>query len=147
MDEPALAKVTEGQRACLRMVLQHKSSKEIGRALGISSHTVDQRLKQAMKHLGASSRVEAARRLAALEDGPEYQSLACQPPDIEAGGVPPPSLPTREQAADPVPPSRKRETGNASLQRIGWIVAIAAGVAVLLAALFTGLNALSQFTR
>ena len=137
MDEDALTKVTEGQRACLRLVLQHMSSKEIARALNISRHTVDQRLKLAMRHLGAASRVEAARRLAALEGAPEYQSLACQSPDMEADGSSP-QLPASAigEAQD-----------HGTLHRIGWIVAIAAGAAVLFAALFVGLNALSEFTR
>src|SRR5690349_2224559 len=98
MDDEALARVTEGQRACLRLVLQHKSSKEIARSLGISPHTVDQRLKQAMRHLGASSRVEAAKRLASLEGASGYQSLAHQGPDIETGAVPPPTPAKREAA-------------------------------------------------
>jgi IS30 family transposase len=51
-----LAKISEGQRACLRMVLQHMSSKDIARALNISPHTVDQRLKLAMRTLGAATR-------------------------------------------------------------------------------------------
>ncbi|HMJ93089.1 MAG TPA: helix-turn-helix transcriptional regulator [Allosphingosinicella sp.] len=139
--------MTEGQRDCLRMVLQHKSSKEIARDLGISPHTVDQRLKQAMRHLGASSRVEAAKRLAALEGQDEYQSLACQAPDIEDEAIPNPQpAATKGERADP--PSPERENGNhASLQRTGWIVAIVAGAAIILAALFTALNALSEFTR
>jgi DNA-binding CsgD family transcriptional regulator len=146
MDDEEFARVNEGQRACLRLVLEHKSSKEIARELGISSHTVDQRLKQAMKHLGAGSRVEAAKRLAALDAAGGYQSLACQTPDIEAGAGRPPLSATRE-AAHSAPRSRERETDGAKLQRMAWMVAIAAGVAMLLAALFIGLNALSEFTR
>lgn len=149
MDDEALARVTEGQRACLKLVLGHHNSKQIARSLGISSHTVDQRLRQAMRHLGASSRVDAAKRLAALEGWPEYQSLACQAPDIE------PSLdsarhpaPTGEERAGDAPPSLEREIGkHESLHKIGWIVAIATGVALFIAALITALNALSEFTR
>lgn len=147
MDEDALARVTEGQRACLRLVLHHMSSKEIARALGISRHTVDQRLKLAMRELGATSRVEAAKRFAALAGAAEHQSLACQSPDIEASGVSP-SLaafprerPVRGRA--PLQEARHHE----SLHRIGWIAAIAAGAAIAFAALFMGLNALSEFTR
>jgi DNA-binding CsgD family transcriptional regulator len=139
MEQDGLARVTEGQRACLRMVLQHRSSKEIARELGISSHTVDQRLKQAMKHLGASSRVEAAKRLAALEGSVGYQPLACQAPDIEPVAVPTPTPPASG--------SEREASDDEGLRRIGWIVAIAAGAAVLLAALLIGLNALSEFTR
>lgn len=52
--------MSEGQRACLKLVLQHATSKEIARQLGISPHTVDQRIKGAMAKLGARTRVEAA---------------------------------------------------------------------------------------
>ena len=136
MDADSLARVTEGQRACLRMVLRHMSSKDIARTLGISRHTVDQRLKLAMKTLGATSRVEAARTLAAMEGTDEYQRLTYQASDIESAGPrPSPHAPVREggQGVD--------------LQRIGWIVAIAAGLVVGLAALLVGLNALADFTR
>src|SRR3954447_10008681 len=132
-------KLSEGQRDCLRMVLRHMSSKEIARALGISRHTVDQRLRIAMTLLGASSRVEAARRLAEAEGlGPaEYQRFAYQSPGLAAAPEPPPP---------PSPQSREEKT-DGGLRKIAWIVGIAAGAAILFAALFTGLNALSQFTR
>ena len=55
-----LAALPEHQRVCLRKVLEHKSSKEIAIELGISPHTVDQRLKAAMQTLGVGSRVAAA---------------------------------------------------------------------------------------
>lgn len=134
--DPGLSKVTDGQRACLRLVLLHMSSKDIARELGISRHTVDQRLKLAMKALGAASRGDAARMLAAKEGDARYQHLTYQRPDIESV-VPSPS---------PSASSRK-EGQDGGLRNIGWIVAIAAGVAVLFAALFVGLNALSEFTR
>lgn len=49
-------------KECLRLVAQHYSSKEIARKLGISKHTVDQRLQHATQKLGAASRFDAARR-------------------------------------------------------------------------------------
>lgn len=85
MTQPGiLNKLSEGQLVCLRLVLEHKSSKDIARELGISRHTVDQRLKGAMRLLGATSRVAAARKLRALEDPHGYQSLIHQSSDIEA---------------------------------------------------------------
>jgi hypothetical protein len=130
-------------------VLAHHNSKQIARSLGISSHTVDQRLRQAIRHLGASSRVDAAKRLAALEGWPEYQSLACQTPDIEPAGDPiPQPAPKRQEKADHASSAFEREIGDhESLQRTTWIVAIAAAAVLLLAALIAALNALSEFTR
>lgn len=64
----ALNSLTAKQREVLDLVLQHKTSKEIARALGISPDTVDQRISFARKKLGASSRNEAALIYANLTD-------------------------------------------------------------------------------
>jgi DNA-binding CsgD family transcriptional regulator len=82
--------LTPGQKACLRLVMQHLSSKEIARELGISPHTVDMRIKRANAALGVSTRFEAARALASDErvsdpstgDYDPYQPLVYQRPDI-----------------------------------------------------------------
>lgn len=58
MDDEAL---TAKQKAVLELLLEHKSSKEIARALGISPYTVDQRIAFARKKFGANSRAELAR--------------------------------------------------------------------------------------
>jgi DNA-binding CsgD family transcriptional regulator len=136
MDDDRIARLPEGQKQCLRMVLRHMSSKQIALALGISPHTVDQRLRQAMRTLGASSRVEAARALAEVEGAEGYQPLAYQSPHIES----PAGAPSAR-------PSSNGGGRDERLQRIGWIVAIVAAAAAFFAAVFTGLNALSEFTR
>jgi DNA-binding CsgD family transcriptional regulator len=136
MDGDRLARVNEGQRACLRLVLQHQSSKDIARALGISPHTVDQRIRFAMKSLGVANRVEAARLLAAAEAGTAYQPLIHQSPDIDPpAGAPPVSLPNREARND------------SDLSRIAWILLAAAAAMLALAGLFIALSALGQVTR
>lgn len=56
-----LSQLSEGQLDVVRLVAQHKSSKEIGRELKISPNTVDQRLKRVQAILGMQSRFEAAR--------------------------------------------------------------------------------------
>lgn len=84
MKDRRLAKLTEGQRTCLRMVCMHMSSKDIARELGISPHTVDQRLKVAIQLLGVETRFEAARMLAAHEGIGPYQRLVYQSPVIVA---------------------------------------------------------------
>jgi DNA-binding CsgD family transcriptional regulator len=82
-----IAQLTEGQRDCLRAVYAHMTSKDIARALGISPHTVDMRLRTAMKTLGVASRIEAARLLADSEDGTEaYQPLIYQASEVVADG-------------------------------------------------------------
>lgn len=77
--------LTDGQRDCLRLVMLHLSSKEIARTLGISPHTVDQRLRVAVRNLGVTSRFEAARMLAnhsEAQAAAPYQSLIYQQPQL-----------------------------------------------------------------
>lgn len=75
-----VARLNEGQLQVLRLVDQHMNSKEIGARLGISPHTVDQRIRTAIRLLEVSRRQEAA-RLVALAD--PYQRLISQPPYID----------------------------------------------------------------
>ena len=62
-----LAQLTDGQRDCLRLVYRHMTSKDIARTLGVSPHTVDMRLRTAMKVLDVPSRIDAARLLVHTE--------------------------------------------------------------------------------
>jgi len=83
----AVMLLTEGQRDCLRLVFNHMKSKDIARVLDLSPHTVDMRLRTAMKTLGVVSRIEAARLLVQAESGGEtnpdlYQPLIYQAPDV-----------------------------------------------------------------
>jgi DNA-binding CsgD family transcriptional regulator len=77
-----VARLSPGQLDCLRLVDQHLSSKEIAAELGISSHTVDQRIRQALQILGVERRAQAA-RLVAQHSAP-YQRLIHQSPHIPA---------------------------------------------------------------
>lgn len=54
--EDRIARLTSGQLDCLRMVADNFSSKEIAVELGISSHTVDQRIRHALQTLGVERR-------------------------------------------------------------------------------------------
>ncbi len=76
--------LTEGQKACLRLVVQHQTSKEIARTLGISPFTVDQRLDAARRKLNATSRKDAARLFATLDQGGIYQPLVYETPMLES---------------------------------------------------------------
>ena len=85
-----VTQLTDGQRDCLRLVYGHMTSKDIARALGISPHTVDMRLRTAMKTLGVASRIDAARALIDAEGiggagagvATPYQPLIYQAPDV-----------------------------------------------------------------
>src|SRR6187399_2210258 len=71
-----LAGLTAKQRQVLDLLIEHKTSKEIARQLGISPHTVDQRIQFAKEKLGAGSRNEAAaayRQLVVLSGRVTYE--------------------------------------------------------------------------
>lgn len=85
----ALLNLTEGQRDCLRLVYRHMTSKDIARALGVSPHTVDMRLRTAMRTLSVASRIDAARLLVSSEAASAaYQPLIYQAPDVASDASP-----------------------------------------------------------
>ncbi|TIX50451.1 response regulator transcription factor [Alteraurantiacibacter aquimixticola] len=55
-----LGSLTARQRQVLDLLLQHKTSKEMARELGISPHTVDQRVRFAKEKLGVERRSDLA---------------------------------------------------------------------------------------
>lgn len=170
-----IEKLSDGQRECLRRVFDHKTSKTIARELGISPHTVDQRIKVAMRVLDVDSRVEAARILAVHEDPDAHPSLVYQAPDIEGEVLERPvSIPVNESgsAVDPAGQREEEERafnstyplhgmagGPASLplewrerrelnawQKLSWIAVIAIGSALSFGAILAGLDALSRLS-
>jgi DNA-binding CsgD family transcriptional regulator len=60
IEQAKVARLTDKQRECMRLVVMRKSSKEIARELGIAKPTVDQRVANARQILGARNRDEAA---------------------------------------------------------------------------------------
>lgn len=80
IDAARLARLTELERAYLRLVLKAMTSKEIAREYGKQPGTVDKAMKSAMAKLGTSSRVAAARMVAEAE---RPQQLAPQSQTLE----------------------------------------------------------------
>ncbi len=62
-DAERWARLTEKHRACLDLLLDHRTSKQIARILGIAKPTVDQRIAAARCH---SRRKQSRRRRIAL---------------------------------------------------------------------------------
>jgi len=93
--ESPVARLSQGQIECLLLVDRHHSSKEIAARLGISPHTVDQRIRGALEKLGVERRGEAARLVAAAisPDDAAYQRLIHQSPYIDL-----PTQPGHEEA-------------------------------------------------
>ena len=166
-----VARLTDGQLECLRLVAQHLSSKEIAVELGISPHTVDQRIRQALQILGVDRRPQAARIVAQHDE--TYQRLIHQPPYIEAsaaageqGGAVSNQIRHADRAGEAwgstgFKTEQKRELSWSSLQppfatrshprnemsvglRLLWIVVIAMGAAFSAGMYLAGLESLAR---
>lgn len=168
-----VARLTEGQLDCLRLVGDHLSSKEIAAELGISPHTVDQRVRQSLQILGVARRAQAARIIAQYPD--PYQRLIHQSPYIpaepdsshpgaavshqirhadragEAGG---PGFITEQRPASfwpslqPPFATRSNPRNEMSVgQRLFWIVAIAIGAAFSAGMYLAGLESLARLLK
>ena len=80
-----LMELTVKQREVLDLLILHKTSKEISRSLGISPHTVDQRINLARGKLGLASRNQVAqeyRRLLQTYEQSVYQESHVAPAAI-----------------------------------------------------------------
>ena len=168
-----VARLTSGQLDCLRLVDQHLNSKEIAVELGISPHTVDQRIRQSLQILGVERRAQAA-RVVSQYSGP-YQRLIHQPPYIERGGdrghsdvavshqirhagrageVGGPGFLTEQRPASfwpslqPPFATRSNPRNEMSVgQRLFWIVAIAIGSAFSAGMYLAGLESLARLLK
>jgi DNA-binding CsgD family transcriptional regulator len=165
-----VAKLSPGQLDCLLLVDQHFSSKEIAAELGISSHTVDQRIRQALQVLGVERRNQAA-RIVAQSNG-AYQRLIHQSPYIpgepqsghpeaavgfqirhadRAGGAGGAGFLTEQRPASSrsslQPPFATRSNPRNEMsvgQRLFWIAAIAIGAAFSAGMYLAGLESLAR---
>src|SRR3546814_5899755 len=64
--------LTEKEKETLRLLVDGHDAKSMARHLGLSVHTINERLRDARRKMSASSSREAARQLRALErEGPE----------------------------------------------------------------------------
>ena len=170
----AVTRLTPGQIECLLLVDRHHSSKEIAARLGISPHTVDQRIRGALEKLGVERRGEAARIVAAAvpTDDPAYQRLIHQSPHIDphvvashqegtvstqirhadrAGEASPPGYLTEQSPAGFGSPlqlpfaTRSHPSNEMSVGlRLVWIVLIAMGATFSAGMYLAGLESLSR---
>lgn len=123
--------LTEKEKQTLRLLLTGYDAKSMARHLGLSVHTINERLRDARRKLGTSSSREAARMLRESEaQAPELLG------DKALGDVPVPTA-----AHMPLQPAE----GRGKLRRVGWIVGgivMTASLALLaLSALSGGANA------
>ena len=172
-----MARLSQGQIDCLLLVDKHHSSKEIAARLGISPHTVDQRVRGALEKLGVDRRGEAARLVAAAisSDDQAYQRLIHQSPHIDeaaatghqesavgyqirhagrAGETSSPGVITEQRSVGFGSPlqlpfaTRSHPSNEMSIvQRLLWIVLIAMGAAFSAGMYLAGLESLSRLIR
>ena len=172
--ESLVARLSLGQIECLLLVDRHHSSKEIATRLGISPHTVDQRIRGALEKLGVERRGEAARLVAAALSpaDPTYQRLIHQSPYIDphrepeqqegtvrtqirhadrAGEASPPGYLTEQSPAGSGSPlqlpfaTRSHPSNEMSVGlRLVWIVLIAMGATFSAGMYLAGLESLSR---
>ena len=168
--ESKLARLSPGQLDCLLLVDQHLSSKEIAVELGISPHTVDQRIRQALQILEVGKRQHAARLVAAHRD--PYQRLIHQSPHIEdqaaaghsdgavgiqirhadrageaeARGIETEQMPLVSGSPLPLPFATRSQPRNemSTGQRLVWILLIAIGAAFSAGMYLAGLESLMR---
>lgn len=159
-----VAQLTEAEREVLRLYHVRMSAKEIGRELGITHFAVNERLRSARRVLGAASSGEAARQLAAAEEGATYNRIVYDPQPVAAGedhvmfsepveDGEQPSRAVRHQAVGeervpyqatamprlrlPLPRFRGERNDLTIRERLIWIVAIAFGLVAMVGALIT----------
>src|SRR3546814_18916940 len=85
-DAERWARLTDKQRACLDLLIERQTSKQIARQLGIAKPTVDLRLTKARDILGPANRDETAIVYARLKQ--TYDRITCVQIDLP----PPPTL-------------------------------------------------------
>lgn len=101
LESPAEAflSLTDKQREVLDRLIEHKTSKEIARELGISPHTVEQRLRYAKAKLGVERRSDLASTYRALRT--TYKEIAYEDLCVDfPGSMPDPSVGTSERLVD-----------------------------------------------
>ena len=157
-----LARLTGKQREVLDLLIEHNTSKQIARRLGISPHTVDQRIQFAKDKLGAVSRNEAAltyRRLLQLSDRVTYEeSHVSELVEVDQGPLgtqaEPLLAPTRQERVQPDQPSDAEadypvvpelfDGRYGTLIRLGAIIGIAVFLVILV---LGGLAIFSQLSE
>lgn len=135
--------LTQGQIDCLLLVSKHFTSKEIASRLGVSRHTVDQRVRVAMRALGVKRRGEAA-RVVVERYGPAFQwGTSAQEPFVLSTA---PSHPPTPANSVPFPFATSLRPSNemSAAFRLVWIGAIGFGAAASAGVYLAGLESLSR---
>jgi DNA-binding CsgD family transcriptional regulator len=118
--------LTEKEKETLRLLLGGHDAKSMARQLGLSVHTIHERLREARRKMAVSSSREAARQLREIEAQPPESFV-----DKPLGDATPPKL--AEEAGEPT-------TSDGERRRFGWL---AGGFAMTISLALLALSALS----
>lgn len=133
-----LDRLTKRQRECLRLVGQMRTSKQIAATLGISPHTVDGHVNEAVATLEAGTRYEAARLFLAHESTP--QRLTGQPEPLASEVESAPS-----EVGPLAGPVNGRMIRLGPWQRIGIIAGLAIGLVYAVVLLVIGGDVIARY--
>ena len=148
-----LSLLSAAQIETLRHVFEHKNSKEIARLMDVSPHTVDERVRRALKKLNVTNRIDAAKMLArngVFENVTPYQSLTYQLPEL--GDEPPAaevgtgrsSLRRVFDIGLPFPTASQPTNRHGLMERIIWPILIAFATILAFSALYSILVGLGR---
>lgn len=143
-----IEQLTQGQIDCLLLVHQHLTSKEIGPRLGISPHTVDQRIRSALRILGCKRRSQAATLVVARLGQDRAFLLQRGPPEhFVENQARSPEGKIRKSTRLPFATRGGRNNGMGIPLRLFWIIAIASGSAFSAGIFLAGLESLSRLIQ
>src|SRR6478735_6887454 len=150
--------LTDKQRKVLDLLIEHKTSKEIARSLGISPHTVDQRIQFAKDKLGAATRGELAlayRRLRETCEQMTYENSGIVEVDAMTektggpqGSLPVPSLRQRFRSRPSDGPEADFRVGPELFEgRYGTMVRLGSIFAIALFVVLVALGGVAMFSQ
>lgn len=145
--------LSAAQIETLRHVYEHKNSKQIARLMSVSPHTVDERVRRALRKLNVSNRIEASRILAShgvFDDVTPYQPLTYQLIDLGDDPAPADAEPGRSplrrlfDIGSPFPTASQPENRHGLMERIIWPILIAFATILAFSALYSILVGLGR---
>lgn len=110
MNPSDLERLTESQRACLRLIVAGYQAKQVATTLGISTAALNERLRAARRIMGTSSSRELALFLVAHEQPEPYKSPVNNPFVVTVQPFAPPSEPITRGEHRAAPLAELRET-------------------------------------
>ena len=157
--DPRIERLSPRMRQCLGLVYARRTTKQIAGDLGLSPGTVDGYIAEAVRLLGARNRVEAAEMLHASDAAAGEPAVGPEPdpciihPRSSGVALAPPAPPVGGSGSAgtrwPLPIRTQGATGNdlSIVQRIGWILFLAIGIAVGIGGIANALRLASDVAR